>query len=180
MNNSKLPELIVSEWINTPQPIRLSELRGKVVVIEAFQMLCPGCVAHGLPLASRIAEAFPSDAVQVIGLHSVFEHHDVQGPRAALEAFVHEYRLSFPIAMDAPAGDGGIPKTMRAYQLQGTPSLLIVDGQGQLRLNHFGRPDDLPIGAKIMELIVEARASKTESPPSEITNAAEGGVCLAD
>ena len=49
------PELITEEWLNTHTPISLQELRGKVVVIEAFQMLCPGCVLYGIPQAVRIS-----------------------------------------------------------------------------------------------------------------------------
>ena len=46
---SLAPELQITEWINNEGSITLQGLRGKVVVLEAFQMLCPGCVAHGLP-----------------------------------------------------------------------------------------------------------------------------------
>lgn len=49
------PPLQVSEWLNTPQPISLAPLRGRVVVLHAFQMLCPACVAHGLPPAASAA-----------------------------------------------------------------------------------------------------------------------------
>lgn len=54
-----LPDWSVDKWFNTQKPISLSDLRGKVVVIEAFQMLCPGCVAHGLPLAQQVHDALP-------------------------------------------------------------------------------------------------------------------------
>ena len=99
MNIQSLPaaELIVSDWLNTSTPISLAKQRGKVIVIEAFQMLCPGCVSHGLPQAQRVAETFASDDVLVIGLHSVFEHHEAQGTRAALKAFLHEYRIEFSV-----------------------------------------------------------------------------------
>gem|GEM_PF-3133559 len=40
------PELVVSEWLNTDSAPTLANLRGNVVLIEAFQMLCPGCVSH--------------------------------------------------------------------------------------------------------------------------------------
>jgi len=39
-----LSDWTVEQWLNTPKPLNLSDLRGKVVAIEAFQMLCPGCV----------------------------------------------------------------------------------------------------------------------------------------
>ena len=52
------PELAITRWFNTADNPTLEDLRGEVVVIEAFQMLCPGCVSHGLPQAKRIQESF--------------------------------------------------------------------------------------------------------------------------
>lgn len=149
------PEIRARTWLNAPQPSTLAALRGRVVVLHAFQMLCPGCVSHGIPQAIAIRRSFAPDEVCVIGLHSVFEHHDVMG-EAALRAFVHEYRLTFPIAVDEPAPDGPVPLTMQAYALQGTPSLVLIDRAGRVRLNHFGRIDDLQLGALIGRLLAEA------------------------
>jgi thiol-disulfide isomerase/thioredoxin len=146
------PELEVSEWLNTSQPLSLAALRGQVVVIEAFQMLCPGCVAHGLPQAQRVQRVFGGDLV-VLGLHTVFEHHAAMTP-TALEAFLHEYRVTFPVGVDAP-GEGPIPITMQRYGLRGTPSLLLVDRSGRLRANVFGAIDDLSLGAALARLIDE-------------------------
>lgn len=74
------PELDVTQWINTLRPNTLAELRGRVVVLHAFQMLCPGCVSHGSPQAAAIHEAFPAADVAVIGIHTVFEHHNAMTP----------------------------------------------------------------------------------------------------
>jgi hypothetical protein len=84
----------------------------------------------------------------LIGLHSVFEHHAAM-TRVALEAFAHEYRLEFPIAIDEPGLDGPIPRTMAAWELQGTPSTLVWDKAGNLVLNQFGHLDDLALGANL-------------------------------
>ena len=149
-----MDDLIVSEWLNTPEPLSLAALRGKVVVIEAFQMLCPGCVSHGLPQAQAIRRIFPEDQVAVIGLHSVFEHHAAMTP-TSLKAFLHEYRITFPVAIDAPGAPGPLPRTMEALRLQGTPSLLLFDRQGSLRAHHFGQIHDLVIGAEIATLLAE-------------------------
>ena len=54
MDYPEAPELAVSRWFNTDENPTLAGLRGEVVVIEAFQMLCPGCVSHGIPQAQRI------------------------------------------------------------------------------------------------------------------------------
>lgn len=145
------PELQIGQWLNTDVPLTLASLRGRVVVLHAFQMLCPACVTHGLPQARKTQQLFAARDVAVIGLHTVFEHHDVMTP-AALEAFVHEYRYTFPIGIDKPSG-GGIPVTMSEYQLQGTPSIVLLDKQGRVRLSHFGMLDDMALGAAIGQLI---------------------------
>lgn len=152
------PPISASQWLNTPMPLALDQLRGRVVVLHAFQMLCPGCVSHGLPQAAGIQQAFDARAVTVIGLHSVFEHHDVMTP-AALRVFVHEYRLTFPIAVDQPSETRSLPQTMQAYAMQGTPTLVLIDARGRLRAQHFGAVSDLIVGAEIGRLLAEVEAS---------------------
>ncbi|HET9048198.1 MAG TPA: redoxin domain-containing protein [Chiayiivirga sp.] len=150
------PPLQVDQWFNTDAAITLDSLRGKVVVIEAFQMLCPGCVSHGLPQAQRIATTFSPDDVAVLGLHTVFEHHAAMMP-VALEAFLHEYRIDFPVGVDRAGIDDPIPQTMRAYGMRGTPTLCLIDAKGALRHQHFGRVEDMVIGAQIAGLLFEAQ-----------------------
>lgn len=153
------PELDVTEWLNTPEPLSLSKLRGRVVVIEAFQMLCPGCAQMALPQLARVQEQFGRTGVAVLGLHTVFEHHETQGPRSALEAFLREYRYTFPVGIDRPSPQGrGMPVTMAAYRMEGTPTLILVDRQGRLRRQAFGHMSDLQLGAEIMALIAERDA----------------------
>lgn len=149
-----LDQIDAAEWLNAPATFSLAALRGKVVVVEAFQMLCPGCVSHGLPQAMAIRQIFPEADVAVLGLHSVFEHHAAMTP-VSLAAFLHEYRIAFPVAVDRPGEDGPLPRTMQALGLQGTPTLLIFDRQGQLRAHHFGQVHDLIIGAEIATLLAE-------------------------
>jgi len=156
------PALHVARWLNAAEPLSFDRLRGRVVLIEAFQMLCPGCVSHGLPQAQRVRETFREADVAVIGLHSVFEHHDAQTP-LALAAFLHEYRIGFPVAVDAPGEDRGLPKTMAAYGMQGTPTLVLIDRPGRRRAQHFGHVPDLRLGAEIMALIAESE-NRTVAP----------------
>lgn len=148
------PSLQVIQWFNAPRPPDLAALRGKVVVLHAFQMLCPGCVHHGIPQTQRIQRQFNSADLAVIGLHTVFEHHDVMSPEA-LAVFIHENRLTFPIGIDTPDGRGGLPLTMRAYGMRGTPTLVLIDRQGRQRFHFFGQEDDLGVGAAIGYLLAE-------------------------
>jgi hypothetical protein len=135
-------------------PLSLAALRGRVVALHAFQMLCPGCVQHGLPQAQRIHAMFEPDGVAVVGLHTVFEHHEAMTP-VSLRAFLHEYRIAFPVGVDAPGTEGGVPQTMQAYGLRGTPSLLLIDRAGRLRRHSFGVEEDMAVGAAIAMLVAE-------------------------
>ncbi len=175
------PELQVTEWLNTPEPLSLARLRGRVVVLEIFQMLCPGCVSHGLPQAARIREAFSENDVAVVGLHSVFEHHEAQSP-VSLVAFLHEYRVRFPVGVDALADTLGIPRTMAVYGVQGTPTLVLVDRWGRRRAQYFGQVPDLRLGAEIMALLHETKEASTTAVDERTLGAAmcapEG--CVAD
>lgn len=148
------PELSVSAWLNADKPLSLRELRGQVVMLHAFQMLCPGCVQHALPQASRIHALFGAEGVAVVGLHTVFEHHEAM-TATALRAFAYEYRLAFPIGIDAHAPGEPVPQTMRAYGLRGTPSLLLIDRAGRLRRHSFGAEDDMAVGAAVAALVAE-------------------------
>ena len=151
------PELSVDRWCNTDRPLTLAGLRGSVVAIEAFQMLCPGCVSHGLPQAQRLARTF-GDELTVIGLHTVFEHHAAMTP-VSLEAFLHEYGIDFPVGVDRHEDGDPTPITMRRLRLRGTPSLVLVDRQGRPRANHFGQVDDLALGALVARLLDEEAPS---------------------
>jgi thiol-disulfide isomerase/thioredoxin len=146
------PDWQVSQWFNSDGELRLADLLGQVVVVHAFQMLCPGCVSHGLPQAERIHRQFADDGVKVIGLHTVFEHHAAMTP-PALKAFLHEYRITHAIGVDQQVRGQEVPATMQAWGLRGTPSLLLFDRQGNLRLKEFGRIDDLTIGAMVGRLL---------------------------
>ena len=149
------PEWDVEQWFNTAAPLTLASLRGRVVMIEAFQMLCPGCVSHALPQAMRVRRMFPESELAVIGLHSVFEHHAAMTP-LALQAFLHEYKVTFPVGVDRPSQDDRVPRTMRAYAMRGTPTLLLLDRAGRLRAHQFGQVEDLALGAQLAALMAEA------------------------
>jgi peroxiredoxin len=154
---SLLPEWSVSRWFNTREPLTLAGLRGKVVLVHAFQMLCPGCVMKAIPQTQRVHELFRGAALQVVGLHTVFEHHAAMN-EIALEAFIHEFKLTFPIGVDTP-GQSRLPETMARYLLRGTPTTLLVDAEGNLRRHFFGGHDDLQLGAEIAALLAEAEVS---------------------
>jgi AhpC/TSA family len=162
VNGAPASELQVSEWFNS-EPLSLAGLRGRVVVLHAFQMLCPGCVLHGTPLAQRLHDRFAGPDLTVIGLHTVFEHHEAMRP-PSLAAYLHEFRITMPVAVDQPSPPGHpIPRTMAAYAMRGTPTLLLIDRAGRVRHHLFGSLDELELGAHLARLIDEPAACEAET-----------------
>lgn len=150
------PEWQVEVWLNTRAPLELPQLRGRVILLHAFQMLCPGCVSHAVPQAERVHKEYAELGVSVIGLHTVFEHHAAMTP-LALEAFLHEYRVTHPVGVDVAVAGTPIPSTMHRYAMRGTPTLILIDRAGKLRLHEFGRMDDLRLGMMLGQLLAESR-----------------------
>jgi len=170
-------EIDASDWLNTDTPLSLSSFRGRVVAVAVFQMLCEGCARFSLPQARNLHSAFARDDLEVIGMHSVFEHHHAMTPDA-LRVFVKEYGLQFPVAIDRHEEGSPMPVTMSRWALAGTPTLLVLDRDGQLALQHFGHVDDLRLGALLGGLIAR-RASQARSGMSAGEGVGGGPVCAS-
>jgi thiol-disulfide isomerase/thioredoxin len=153
------PQWKVSEWING-DPGRLADQRGKLVLINFFQMWCPGSNEFSLPLFEDWAEMYGErDDVVVVSIHTVFEEHDAQTPEQ-LRWFIEEMGITHPVGIDAYEGkDAVVPITMDRYQTGGTPHIAIVDKEGQLRFSYFGRFDREPV-EHFIERVLEEKDKK--------------------
>ena len=69
------PELKVSECVQCV-PISLKDFQGKVVVVEVFQVNCPGCFIYGIPEAIDTFQKYQNNDVVVLGLATAFEDFD--------------------------------------------------------------------------------------------------------
>ena len=72
---SPAPELKVSEWVQGG-PISLKDYQGKVIVVEVFQVNCPGCFIYGIPEAIDTYQKYKNNGLEVLGLATAFEDFD--------------------------------------------------------------------------------------------------------
>lgn len=72
---SPAPDLQVSEWVQGG-PISLKDYHGKVVVVEVFQVNCPGCFIYGIPEAIDNYNKYKNKEVVLLGLATAFEDFD--------------------------------------------------------------------------------------------------------
>lgn len=153
LENQPMPEIEASQWLLS-EPVSIAAQRGKVVLVYAYQMLCPGCVVHAAPQVQKVRNFYSPEVLTVIGLHSVFEHHAAMGPES-LKAYLHEFKYTYPVAIDRHSGGNLLPDTMTKLSLRGTPSILLIDKLGRLRRHFFGQMEDLRLGTEIGLLIGE-------------------------
>ena len=71
----KAPNLKVSEWIQG-MDTNLDKQNDNIVVVEVFQVNCPGCFMYGMPESIEIHNKYKSEGVSVLGMATAFEDFD--------------------------------------------------------------------------------------------------------
>ncbi len=69
------PNLNVSKWVQG-LPTNFDKEKDNVVLVEVFQVNCPGCFMSGIPEAINIYKKFHLNGVTVLGLATAFEDFD--------------------------------------------------------------------------------------------------------
>ena len=71
----KAPNLKVSKWVQG-MDANLDKQNDNIVVVEVFQVNCPGCFMYGIPESIEIHNKYKSEGVSVLGMATAFEDFD--------------------------------------------------------------------------------------------------------
>ncbi len=71
----KAPNFGVSEWVQGA-PTNFEQEKDHIVLLEVFQVNCPGCFMNAIPEAINIYNKYKDDGVRVLGLATAFEDFD--------------------------------------------------------------------------------------------------------
>lgn len=111
--------------------VKLSQYRGKTVLINVWATWCPPCQAE-MPDLQAYYEAHRNQGFVILAV-------DAGDAQADVQAFAKQYNLTFPILLD--------PKVewVHSMDIYDYPTSLIVDPQGVIRNIRIGRytPDTL-------------------------------------
>jgi cytochrome c biogenesis protein CcdA/thiol-disulfide isomerase/thioredoxin len=145
----KAPELTGTQsWINS-EPLKLSDLKGKVVIVDFWTYSCINCI-RTLPYLNTWYSTYKDDGLVIIGVHTpefAFEK-DINNVKKAAK----QYNISYPIVQDNDF------KTWRAYNNNYWPAKYIVDKDGYLRYTHFGEGEYDQTEKVIRQLLAEGKA----------------------
>jgi thiol-disulfide isomerase/thioredoxin len=123
------PELTNTIWLNVDSPLRLADLRGRVVMIEMWTFGCINC-QNVMPSLKEWHAKYNDQGLVIIGNHypEFSYEEDLENLKEALSRF----DIQYPVAQD---NEGA---TWRAYKNHYWPALYLIDKQGHIRYVHIG------------------------------------------
>lgn len=123
------PELNNEVWLNTDQPLRLADLRGKVVLLDMWTFDCINC-RNVIPSLRDWYTRYTGQGLVVIGNH--FPEFDDERDLGNLKDALQRLNVPYAVAQD---NDG---VTWQAYGTHYWPTLFVIDKRGHLRYTHIG------------------------------------------
>lgn len=150
------PELAIPGplWLNTPAPIPLSALRGRIVILDFWALCCVNCIQL-LPTLARVEETFPNE-VAVIGVHSPKFPHEREPD--AVRAAIARYGIRHPVIHD--------PEMLlwQQYAVRAWPTLVFLDPGGLVLGQMSGEPDPDQFADVIGRMVEQARRMEVLRP----------------
>jgi thiol-disulfide isomerase/thioredoxin len=184
----RAPELAGDVWLNTGgRPLKLAELRGRVVLLDFWTSGCVNCL-HVLD-ELRPLEAEFADVLVTIGVHSPKFLHE--GEAAAIASAVRRYEVHHPVLNDPEM------TTWSQYAVKAWPTLVIVDPEGYVVHVAAGEGHGEALRQVIADLVMKHDAKGTLRRggnlyvpaeeqrnelrfPSKAVQTAEGRILVAD
>lgn len=132
-------------WINS-KPLKLSELKGKVVLIDFFEYTCVNCL-RTLPYLKEWHKRYKDKGLVIIGVHT--PEFDFSAEFKNVERAVKELGIEYPVVVDSKY------EIWNAFKNQFWPRKFLIDKNGIIRFDHIGEGAYGRTEAKIQELLKE-------------------------
>jgi len=141
VEEGKAPDFTLTD--TSGKKITLSELRGKVVLVEFWATWCPPC-KDAVPEMNKVYEKYKNKDVQVLAI-SVDQGGDVA---SKLNSFAKEHWVNYPVLIDDK-------KVNVSYGVANVPVAFIIDKEGKIAKKHVGFMEELSerISRDIEELL---------------------------
>lgn len=106
------------------KPFDQKTLAGKVVLVDFWATWCGPCVAE-IPNVLEQYEKYHKDGFEVVGI-------SLDQEREALEKFVTDQKLPWPILFEEPKGDGWQHPLATFYGISGIPTVVLIGRDGNV------------------------------------------------
>ena len=122
------PELATGDWINS-EPLKLADLRGRVVLIDFWTFGCYNC-RNTLPFLNDWNERYREKGLTIIGVHS--PEFDEERKVENLRRQISSLGIGYPVVTDNDY------QTWNAYKVEAWPTVFLLDKRGRIRWMHVG------------------------------------------
>jgi thiol-disulfide isomerase/thioredoxin len=145
------PELAgISNYINS-EPLALSDLKGKVVLVDFWTYSCINCI-RTIPYLNAWHEKYADDGLVIVGVHA--PEFDFEKDPNNVQAAVEKFGIEYPVVQDNEH------ETWDAYQNRYWPRKYLIDDEGYIRYDHIGE------GAygeteQVIQSLLQERAANT-------------------
>jgi len=108
-------------WLNTAAPLKLADLRGRVILLDFWTLCCINCL-NTLPDLAKLEAKYPGMLV-VIGIHTPkFPNEKMT---ESIRKAILRYQVNHPVVNDAEA------IIWRRYRVRSWPTLVLIDPEGR-------------------------------------------------
>jgi cytochrome c biogenesis protein CcdA/thiol-disulfide isomerase/thioredoxin len=115
-------------WLNSA-PLRRSDLKGKVVLVDFWTYSCINCL-RAIPYVEAWSEKYKNDGLVVVGVHT--PEFAFEKDRANISKAAQELKITYPVAIDSNYS------IWRAFNNQYWPAHYFIDANSTIRYHHFG------------------------------------------
>ena len=138
-------------WLNTSNPLKLEDLKGRVVLLDFWTLCCINCI-HVMPDLAKLEAKYPGVLV-VIGVHTPkFEN---EKKTESIKKAILKYEIKHPIINDADH------KIWRRFRANSWPTLVLIDTEGKIVGKASGEGNYEVLDQYIGKLVKEAKAKGT-------------------
>src|SRR5882757_5431561 len=133
----------INNWFNS-QPLKLADLRGKVVLVDFWTYGCVNCV-NTLPHVTELYSKYRDRGLVVVGVHT--PEFPFERSASNVQAALKRHGIAYPVAQDNDS------QTWNAYRNQYWPAQYIVDQSGKIVFQHDGEGQYEQIDRTIARLL---------------------------
>jgi cytochrome c biogenesis protein CcdA/thiol-disulfide isomerase/thioredoxin len=155
-------------WLNSP-PLKSSDLRGKVVLIDFWTYSCINCL-RAIPYVEAWSEKYKSDGLVVIGVHT--PEFAFEKDAGNIAKAIRDLKITYPVAIDSNYG------IWKAFNNEYWPAHYFIDAEGMIRYHHFGEGEYDKSEEVIQQLLKEKNANLKASGLVRVS--ASGAQAAAD
>ena len=154
------PDFAAGTWINS-EPLKLKDLRGRVVLVEFWTYGCYNC-RNVLPFVNKWHERYKDKGLTVVGVHTpeFVRENKVE----TLRQQVASLGIKYPVVTDNDY------ETWNAYRVNAWPTIFLLDKGGRVRWMHVGEGAYEETEKGIQNLLAEDHALMEVEKKKEMTD----------